>query len=193
MKNFVLRAFAWTLVMLTLWYWLAAWIAPPMSIAAGYLMHLVFPDWVNASGWNHAVLVLFTDLPLTTVGEIQAKRFNAYANMSMLGMGLPFYIALLLASKAKSLWLKIVLGTLMLIPFMLWSISFTWLAQVLSERGAYAAQELGVNVWQFSLIGLGAQMGKLIFPVMIPVLIWLGFERRFVVDTLVHKNHTTQQ
>ena len=179
MKGFVLRAFAWTLVMLILWYWVAAWVAPPMSITAGYLMHLVFPDWVNGSGWNHSVLVLFTDLPLTTVGEIQAQRFEAHASMSMLGMGLPFYIALLLASRAKSLWLKILLGTLLLVPFQLWSISFTWLAQVLSERGAYTSQELGLNAWQLSLLGLGAQMGKLIFPVMAPVLIWLGFERHF--------------
>ena len=179
MKGFVLRAFAWTLVMLTLWYWVAAWVAPTMSVTAGYLMHMIFPDWVNGSGWNYAVLVLFTDLPMTTVGEIQAKRFEAYASMSMLGMGLPFYIALLLASKAKSLLLKILLGTLLLIPFMLWSISFTWLAQVLSERGAYTAQEFGLNTWQLSLLGLGAQMGKLIFPVMAPVLIWLWFERRF--------------
>lgn len=187
MKNFILSAFAWTLVMLILWYWLAAWIAPPMSIVAGYLMHLVFPDWVNGSGWNNAILVLFTDLPMTTVGAIQTQRFEAYANISMLGMGLPFYIALLLASKAKSLIPKILLGTLILIPFMLWSISFTWLVQVLSERGAYAVQELNLSVLQLSLIGLGAQMGKLIFPVMIPVLIWLGFERRYVEDLFVPK------
>ncbi len=193
MKSFVLRALAWTVVMLILWYWIAAWVAPPVSITAGYLMHLIFPDWVHGSGWNHAVLVLFTDLPLTTVGEIQAKRFNAYASMSMLGMGLPFYIALLLASKAQSLARKILLGTLLLIPFMLWSISFTWLAQVLSERGAHTAQELGVNAWQLSLIGLGAQMGKLIFPVMSPVLIWLWFERRFVENTFLQKNNAPQQ
>lgn len=179
-KSFALRAIAWVMLLLIAWYWLAAWITPSLSVMAGYLMHAFFPDWVNGAGWNHTAAILFTDLPLRSVGEISAQRFEAVAGILQLGLGLPLYIALLLASRAQHLFWKILAGVLILLPFVIWSVGFTWLRQVLTLRGAYAVEELGFSAWQVSAIALADQFAKLVFPVLIPVLIWLGFERRFV-------------
>ena len=193
MKGFVLRALAWTLAMLILRYWAAPWFAPMMSVASGYLMHFFFPDWVNGSGWNGAALYLFTDLPLQAVGEIRHARFKAYASMTTLGIGLPFLIALLFASKAQSVVKKIFIGVLILVPFQLWSICFVWLSQVVFERGPQTLQELGLSVSESSLIALGVHIGDTVFPVLIPVLIWFFLERRFVEDIFVHTNNTQKQ
>ena len=185
MKAFFLRVFVLTLLMLVLWYWAAPLLAPPMALASGHVMHFFFPQWVNGAGWNGSLLVLFTDLPQTTQGEIRAARFQGYANLSMLGMGLPFFIALLMASLEEwpssvifnKLLLKLLLGALLLLPFQIWSVCFTWLVQVLSERGAYSAQEFALLPWQIWLIGLGAQLGKLVFPMLAPILIWLALDQ----------------
>ena len=198
MKALFLRVFVLTLLMLVLWYWAAPLLAPPMALASGHVMHFFFPQWVNGAGWNGSLLVLFTDLPLSTQGEIRAERFQGYANMSMLGMGLPFFIALLVASLEErmsvgtftKLLTKVLLGALLLLPFQIWSVCFTWLVQVLSERGAYTAQEFALHPWQIWLIGLGAQLGKLVFPVLAPILIWLVIEQ-YPIEKIVA--NTTQK
>ena len=191
-KSFALRAIAWVMLLLIAWYWLAASITPSLSVMTGYLMHAFFPDWVNGAGWNHTAAILFTDLPLRSVGEISAQRFEAVAGILQLGLGLPLYIALLFASRAQHVLWKILAGALILLPFLMWSINFTWLRQVLTLRGAYSVMELGFSPWQVSLIALADQLAKLIFPVLVPVLIWLTFERRFAEDIFLQKNNDKQ-
>jgi hypothetical protein len=191
-KSFALRAIAWVMLLLIAWYWVAAWITPSLSVMAGFLMHAIFPDWVNGAGWNQTAAVLFTDLPLSSVGEISAQRFEAVAGVLQLGLGLPLYMALLLASRARHVFWKILAGVLILLPFLMWSICFTWLRQVLTLRGAYSVMELGFSPWQVSLIALADQLAKLIFPVLAPVLIWLAFERRFAEDVFLQRNNSQQ-
>lgn len=187
-KWFALRAIGWVIVLLTVWYWVALWVAPPLTKAAGLLMHTLFPEWVQGVGWEKRVAVLFTDLALNPVGEIKAKRFESRVSVTHVGIGAPFFIALLLAARVNHLLFKIFGGSLILFVFAVAAILVSWLGQVLMMRGPFSAVELGFSGWQVS-IAIFLDQFLNITVLLLPILIWLAFERRFAEDIFWQKSN----
>jgi hypothetical protein len=187
-KGFALRTIAWLMILLIVWYWVALWLTPTLSTIAGAVMHAIFPEWINGSGWNNRVAILLTNLPLRTVGVISAQRFEAVASITQIGIGLPLYIALLLASRSARLFRKILVGSAILFLFMVLAIAITWLIQMLTTRGHYSAIELDFTPWQVSILVLVDQLLNTA-SLLIPILIWLFFERRFAEAIFLRKDN----
>jgi len=91
--------------------------------------------------------------------------------------GAALFVSLALASGARTRTL--VLGLAMLLPFQAWSIAFDFLAQLVRIDPALALQA-GLVGWKSEFVAFGYQLGSLICPVLAPVAIWAGLEKRFV-------------
>jgi hypothetical protein len=94
-------------------------------------------------------------------------------------------VALFVAARARGLWWKQPLCAAALLPFQAWGVCFSWLLQVGVQAGEYTRAKTYFSVWDQNLIALGYQFGFLLLPTLAPLLLWLFFERRFVITVAV--------
>ena len=101
--------------------------------------------------------------------------------------GLPLFAALLLESGETGRWRKLLLGTLVLVPFQAWGICFDLLKQVAITAGPGVAAETGYSSWQRENIALGYQMGTLMLPTVAPIALWLALNRKLIPMLMLNR------
>jgi hypothetical protein len=92
--------------------------------------------------------------------------------------GLALFFALMLACRAH--WWKILAGAVALLPFQSWGIAFDFLAQVYVGLGAAGSEQAGLTGWRAEAIALSYQIGYLILPSVVPVVLWAFFNHEFI-------------
>jgi hypothetical protein len=167
--RFVLHAFLWLPVGFAVWYFTV----PFHSAIAGRLAWLLMS--VMKGGLVSSVEQPATDLVFVTALQVQAAGGHAAlitpeVNPLIYTYGLAFFLALALASRAP--WRQILAGVAMLLPFQAFSIAFDCLAQVGFRMGPDVSAAAGFAGWQVEAIALGYQVGTLMLPTLMPVIIW---------------------
>jgi hypothetical protein len=74
---------------------------------------------------------------------------------------------------------------LALLPFQAWGICFTWLLQVAVVAGNQTRGQTHLGPWETNLIAAGYQFGFLILPTLVPVALWLAFDRRVLANAMI--------
>jgi len=190
LKKFVLRTILWLPPCFAAWYFSAQYHAA----VAGALARLLVDQF--KSGIVSALEQPGIDLVFVTTLEVhpapgQTAVLLLEVNPLLYTYGLAFFLALMLAARAK--WWKILAGAVVLLPFQGWGIAFDFLAQVGVTLGPDVSAQAGLFGWRREAIALGYQIGNLIFPSLIPVVLWAGFSRQFIESTLrsqVRNTHT---
>jgi hypothetical protein len=180
---FLLKAIAWFMVCLFVWYQLGSLLTVPVSLLAGAVVASVFPDWAEGVEQAGTTLALLTGLEMTGMAggaEGQIAVLVPEVGFLKYGYGLPLLIALLLASNARHLLAKVALGALALLPFQVWGVSFDWLKQAGIDTGAAPFSPIARE-----LIALGYQFGYLVMPALVPVMLWVAMDRRFLTSFLL--------
>jgi hypothetical protein len=182
--RFFAGALLWLLVALAIWYPLRHWIVLPPGWLAGQVMTAAFPRWVTGAQFDGGTQVLLTNLRVwsadTRLGEL-APEVNGLAY----AYGAPLLAALLLASRPRGWWWKLPAGLLALVPFQAWGICFTWLLQVAVVTGEQTRGQTRFGPAETNLIAAGYQFGFLILPTLVPVLLWLAFDRRVLAGAMI--------
>jgi hypothetical protein len=93
-------------------------------------------------------------------------------------------VALLLASGGKRRWRKLAVGVAALIPFQAFSVFFVLLKQVALGSGPAATAQLALSAPQLNGIALAYQLGVLLLPALVPIVLWLLLERGFLAAIL---------
>jgi hypothetical protein len=99
----------------------------------------------------------------------QAALLTPEINPLLYTYGLALLLALMLAERVK--WWKIALAVAVLLPFQAWGIAFEVLAQCM-QLGADVTAQAGLSGWRQVAVGVGYQLGALIFPSLVPVVLW---------------------
>jgi len=173
------------IVLLPLWYWAAAWFAAPPIWLAGAAMKAFFP-WVH--GWSqHGVTAALETLVQVRMAGPQGDVLGELVpevNYPIYGYGLVLLWAMLIAARLTTRtpywWLKGLIGSALLIPVQAWGICFQWLRDVALLSGPSGAAYLGYSAWANNAIAYGYQLGFLMLPPVVPILLWLLFNKRFV-------------
>jgi hypothetical protein len=169
---------------LAAWFWAREWLVRPVAWLAEQTMLFCFPAWVYGAQRNGTSLELLTALRAVDasgrVGELSAQ-----VNLLTYCYGLPMLLALLFAAKARGLWWKLPLGALLLLPFQVWGVCFDWLVKIAVHMGHLTAAATGFSSLQVNAFALAYQLGFLLLPTLVPVLVWLRLERRFLVTLVV--------
>lgn len=179
---FLLKAVLWLPVCLGLWYWQAEWFNGPAAVVSGWVMQSFFSGWVESVEWSKRILAVATTLKLGAPAGMPAGEYTLVLEVNPLayGYGLPLFAALLLAAGETRRWRKLLLGALLLVPFQAWGICFDLLKQVAVTSGSAVSAQAGFPPWQTEAIALGYQFGALILPAMVPIGLWLAFNRSFI-------------
>lgn len=175
---FLIQAVAWLVVCLLVWYPIGHLLAVPTGLVTRAAVTMFFPDWAEGVEQIGATLTLLTTLEvpdMSGVPEGMIAVLGVEVNFLKYGYGLPLFIALLLASRATRKLPKVAAGAFVLLPFQAWGICFDWLKQLAIDTGAAPFSPLARE-----LIALGYQFGYLVLPTLVPVILWMTMDRRFL-------------
>jgi hypothetical protein len=163
------------------WYYLSPYLATPVIAAAGELMLWLF-RWVEGVEQHGTVGTLLTSLNVLVPqgGRLVVAQLSPEVNYRSFGYGLALFYALMLASWPTRLWLKLALGTCLLVPSQVVSMCFRWLRDALLVSGPEVLEQTGLPRWALEVIAYGYQFGFLMLTPLVPVLLWLALDRRFV-------------
>lgn len=176
--GFFLRALLWLAPALTLWYLARDWIVKPVAWLSEIAMRHSFPLWVTGSELDGTVQILLTSIRVMQGGQV--GELTPEVRVLSYCYGLPLYVALLLAARARGLWWKLPLGAVALLPFQAWGVCFAWLVDIAVYMRDLTLATTRFSELQVNLIGIGYQLGYLLLPVLAPLLLWLHLERRFI-------------
>ena len=183
--TFVLSAFGWIIVLTALWSQVSPWTSYPVGVLSHIALEQGAPIWVRKVQLTPGNMEVETSVavPIAQAGG-RLGEITIDASPGRYAYGLPILLALLLAARGKGRWQKALAGYVLLLPAQAFSVSFYVLMQVV-----LAAQTnirwLRVSQWQMEAIVYGYQLGALVLPTLVPIMLWLWLDRRFVEDVLV--------
>ncbi len=179
------RTLVLVIVLTGLWSQVAGWTSRPVAVISHMALEFGAPLWVESVKKTPQLMEVQTRLVVPVqggVGEVVVE-----ADPSHYAYGLPILWALLLATGGPLLLPKLAVGYVLLLPAQAFSLTLDLLRQM-----AFAvpggARALGVSQWQLETIGLGYQLGTLIVPTLVPILIWLMLDRAFAEQLLQPRN-----
>lgn len=184
LKGFFVSALLWLMVALAVWYPLRHWMVLAPAWLAGQVMAVVFPRWVTGVQIEGSMQVLVTTLRVWSADN-RLGDLAPEVNGLVYAYGAPLLAALLLASRPRRWWWKLPAGLLVLVPFQAWGICFTWLLQVAVVAGEQTRGQTRFGPWETNLVAAGYQFGFLILPTLVPVLLWLAFDRRVLAGAMI--------
>lgn len=181
---FFVRALLALAPALALWYLARNYVVMPVAWLAGAVMRYGFDGWVSGTELLGITQTLITRLTIT---HSSGRMADLTPEVSVLTYcyGLPLLLALFVAARAKGLWWKLPVCAVGLLPFQAWGVCFGWLLQVAVQFGQQTRATTYFGEWAMNLIGLGYQIGFLLLPTLVPMLMWLYLERRFVITVAV--------
>jgi hypothetical protein len=179
--GFVLRTFLWLPLCFALWYACAPALAGALGFGAGAMIDLLYPGLVTALERQESVLTFVTTIKVHPSPGTTALLLPVVSSL-LYTYGLPFYVALALAARAK--WWTLLAGALLLTPFQAWGIAFDFLSQVGIKMSPEIALQSGIHGAKREAIALAYQLGSLIFPTLMPVIVWAALSRDFLAELL---------
>ena len=177
LRGFILRALLWLPLCFAAWYGLAAIHAGVIGSLSRGAIDLFRPGLVTGLEQAGRELVFVTRI-LVHPAPGQSALVLPEVNPLLYTYGLAFFAALMLAARAK-LW-QLAVGVLLLLPFQVWGVVFDFLLQVGIRPGPEITNQAGLSAWQREAVALGYQLGNLVFPTVVPILLWGGFNRDFI-------------
>ncbi len=179
--RFLLLSIVGLIVLVPLWYWLAPLFARPPAWLAGNAMLKLF-SWVKSYDLEGVQAVLHTLVQVRLRGPAGdvLRELAPRADYPMLGYGIALLWAMLLASRTRLWWLKGLAGTLILFLSQALGICFVWLKDVVVMSGPMGSEYLGYSRVTANAILYGYQFSVLMMTPMLPILLWLAFNKRFV-------------
>ena len=179
LKKFVLHTFLWLPPCFAAWYFSAPYHAAVAGRLARLLANQFTTGIVSALEQTGTVLVFVTTIKVHPAPG-QTALLVPEVNPLLYTYGLALFLALMLAERAK--WWKVLAGVAVLLPFQAWGIAFDFLAQVGIQLGAEVSAQAGLLGWRAEAIALCYQLGVLIFPSLVPIVLWAASSELFKVS-----------
>jgi len=174
--RFVLRCLAWLPAAFALWYLTApVLLAPSVWLARG-LCAVGFPDLVRAVTDSGATVTFITRISAGTTAARGVVTVDV--NLLLYSFGLPMYAALTLASRNPHWKRLLAIGYVALLPFVTWGLVADFLKNLAITSDPAIASQTGFSGWQREAIALAYQLGTLILPAVVPVVLWVATQLR---------------
>lgn len=187
-KAFIVKALFWLPACFAIWYLLSDYLAYPANMLLSWLLPDMFPNLIHEISILGAQLEVITEItPKASPASAPSGQIGTLAfelNPLIYGYGLPLFTALILASpdsdRRRGLyWL---IGFIALSLTQAFGTGMDIMKTLAFGLGPEASQAANLSQIQKEGIALGYQMGTLIFPAVIPVLLWIGFHRQQLAE-----------
>lgn len=174
LRGFLLRTLIWLPICFGAWYFLSILFTPPLAALVDTVLSAGFPSVIErvlADGNSLTVLTRIQPAATDRAGEL---LFDL--NPLKYGYCVPLYTALVLATDGDDLvralhWL---LGMVVLLAVQVFGISAEILKVIAFQLGADGRAALDFAPWGYETLVLAYQLGYLILPPVLPIMLWLG-------------------
>ena len=183
--RFFTSAIVWLVLLTAVWSFVAPWTSHPVASLTHMALEFGAPQWVGKVTKAPGMIEAETRIQIAVSGAPPGVKADIVveAEPQHYAYGLPIVLALLLAGSRKYLVVRALGSYLLLLPAQAFSLTFDLLRKMtIPAEGGVTA--LGIQQWQLECIAYCYQLGTLVMPTMIPVLIWLWMDREFFVDVL---------
>jgi hypothetical protein len=179
LMRFVLITFAWLPPMFAVWYIAAPILIFPAKLLTQVFTKFAFGDLVEQILMESRDLVFVTSLRL---GETMPGNavVTVDVNALLYSFGLPMLAALILAAHEKGFWKKLLIGYLVIVPFIVWGVTADFLKNINFSAGSFVAAQVGFSSLQREFVAFAYQFGTLILPTVVPAIVWVLTHRRFL-------------
>lgn len=180
----LVRTLLWLPVTFAVWYLTASWHLAPVAWAAEHLLQFWLPDAVADLRLHGAQLLLISRFG-EVGGQIIAnpppdEHLGFLTNPLSYSYSLPLFAALALATPLPGRGRRLAVGLAVLLVVELGSMIAVQLKQlVFSTGGAFVAQQ-GWGALARDAAALGYQLGSLLLPMVMPLVVWLAGAREFL-------------
>lgn len=187
LQHFVLGVLVFFPLTFFLWYSSAAFHLAPITLLTSKLLHWFVPDalmWLKLDGHT---LVLASNFGHDASGAVLSPPpgddvlgFNT--NPLIYSYSLPLVVALMLATPGKDKWHNLLWGMLLVLPSEVFSMLFSVLKTLTFDVGAAFQAQQGISAAGADMIALGYQVGVLLLPMIMPLIIWVALNRSFIMQ-----------
>ena len=182
---FFLSAVGWIVVATAAWSWVAPYTSHPVAVLTHMALEAGAPDWIRTVHKSPGMIEVETRLQISVPGAARGVVGEVIvdATPARYSYGLPIFLALLLASRSTKMLRCAVVGYAALLPAQAFSLTFDLLKQIMvATQGNLAT--LGVARWQLEGIVFCYQLGALVLPTLVPIMLWLWLNYDFFIRTV---------
>jgi hypothetical protein len=178
LSAFVLAVLAWLPITFAVWYFAAPLLLWPSVAAMQGVAAVAFRGLVKDIE-QYASSVTFTTWLRPGTGG--AGGFvSVDVNLLLYSFGLPLLAALIVAAREAAWKRHLLIGYLVLVPFVAWGGLADFLKNVAITAGPAVASQTGFSAAQREAIAFAFQFGSLILPAIVPAILWVLMHRRFL-------------
>ncbi len=178
---FALRAIAWSVGLFALWYLAARPLGLALGWGASRLLEAAAPVERARPRWSAPGVAFDIELDGSATYRAGLRPdavFEIRANPLKQSFGLPFFFALLLASRPARAARKALLGAFILAALAAVGLASELALDLARLDGAGGARLVDLGSVGASAAALGFQLGTLIFPTVVPVMLWAAMDSR---------------
>lgn len=185
MRQFLLFVFVLLIPCFALWTFLSASLVTPVIGLVHLILSSWFPEVVNVVYQQGADAILLTrfdqiDGQLVQVG-VDETGLGFTTNTRIISYSIPFFAALHFATEKKDYLGNFFWGVLILYPFILLGIICICMKDLMVVLGLAFLEQPGVWVPAPDVIAIMYQLNVLIFPTLLPAVIWAWQSRDTVL------------
>ena len=178
LSAFVLAVLAWLPLTFAVWYFGATlWLWPPALLVEA-IARAGFGDLVKSVEQVGATLNFTTTLRPGTAAV--AGFVSVDVNLLLYSFGLPMLAALILAAREPRWKRHLLIGYLVMVPFIAWGGLADFLKNIAITAGPAVASQTNFTATQREAIAFAFQFGSLILPAIVPAIVWVLMHRRFL-------------
>ena len=107
-------------------------------------------------------------------------NYHSFGQLLLYSFGMPMLAALILAARAPTWKRHLLVGYLVLVPFIAWGGLADFLKNIAITAGPQVASQTGFSAGEREVIAFAFQFGSLILPAIVPAIVWVLMHRRFL-------------
>ncbi len=190
-RELFLLAALWLPLGFFLWFYLADWLVWPVGRLADVLLTALLPQAIDGLHQVRHSFDVYTLIPAERLVEGRVALLTWSVNPMLYGYGVPLLFGLVMATPGLSAWRRagqMLLGYLVLVQVQVWGISWEILKDMALKTGPLAARVIADLGLPDNLIALCYQLGYLIMPAVVPLMLWILMSRKFL-DQYIARPH----
>jgi hypothetical protein len=176
---FAARTLGWGVVLFALWYAAAKPLSLTTTWIAARLLDMTAPIAGIRTAWEEKGVALEVRPDATAIyraGVPAGSVYDTDVNPLKQTYGIPFFLALLAAGRAKRIAFKAVTGSGLLLALAAAGVACEVMVALGPLRGPTGIPIFAPGPMGSAMVALGFQLGTLIFPTVAPIAVWLWFE-----------------
>ena len=178
LSAFVLAVLAWLPVTFAVWYFGAPVLLWPPALVIEAVARAAFARIVTGVEQAGATVSFATSLRPGT--GLTDAFVSVDVNLLLYSFGMPMLAALILAARAPTWKRHLLVGYLVLVPFIAWGGLADFLKNIAITAGPQVASQTGFSAGEREVIAFAFQFGSLILPAIVPAIVWVLMHRRFL-------------